>query len=94
MKISELITELNKITDIHSTNRIGLHKDNNGDLEVVMTSTILKEGYSRNNGIEEVFESCVSSLKVLNSKKEDFLTECNKQSIACKKKVLKLFWQS
>ncbi len=69
MKISELITELNKI------------KDNNGYLEVVMTSTILKEGYSRNNGIEDVFESCVSSLKVLNSKKED-------------KKVLKLFWQS
>ena len=34
-----------------------------------------------NNGIEDVFESCVSSLKVLNSKKED-------------KKVLKLFWQS
>lgn len=68
MKVDDLINTLNKI------------KEKEGNIEVVMTSTILREGYSRHESSEEdVFESTVENVKLVNSK-------YNKD-----KKVIKLF---
>lgn len=59
MKISELIKSLDKVML------------DNGDIEVVMQGTLLKDGFSAGNSklIPDVFESTVETLEVRNSGK-------------------------
>ena len=69
MKINDIIKQLTKI------------KETEGNIEIVMTATTLQEGYSKDNYIEDVFESTVENIKVVNTKHDS-------------KKAVKLFWQS
>lgn len=69
MKINDIIKQLTKI------------KETEGNIEIVMTATTLQEGYSKDNYIEDVFESTVENIKVVNTKHDG-------------KKAVKLFWQS
>lgn len=69
MKINDIIKQLTKI------------KETEGNIEIIMTATTLQEGYSKDNCIEDVFESTVENIKVVNTKHDG-------------KKAVKLFWQS